>query len=294
NISGSAGLAYEISKAVNLKFNIARGFRAPTIAELASNGAHEGTDRFEYGERNLKSETSFQTDGGIEINSEHISFNANIFYNAMRNFIYYRKLEAAAGGDSIIINGTDQFYAFRFAQNNAHLYGAEFNFDIHPHPLDWLHIENTFSWVRGVLSEDQDGSKNLPFIPAARLINEIKIDFAKSGKLFKNGFIQVELDNTFKQNKPFTGFNTETATNGYSLFNAAIGGNIMSRDKKLFSFFFAANNIGDVAYQNHLSRLKYAPQNLVNGRIGVFNMGRNFNIKINIPLSFSVNTKSPS
>ncbi len=294
NISGSAGLAYGMSKVVNLKFNIARGFRAPTIAELASNGAHEGTDRFEYGERDLKSETSFQTDGGIEINSEHVSFNANIFYNAMRNFIYYRKLEAKGGGDSIIVNGTDQFYAFRFAQNNAHLYGAEFNFDIHPHPLDWLHIENTFSWVRGVLSEDQDGSKNLPFIPAARLINEIKTDFAKNGKVFKNGFMQIELDNTFKQNKPFTGFNTETATNGYSLINAAIGGNIMSRDKKLFSLFFAANNIGDVAYQNHLSRLKYAPQNLVNGRMGVFNMGRNFNIKINIPLNFSVITKSPS
>ena len=294
NISGSAGMAYEMSKAVNLKFNIARGFRAPTIAELASNGAHEGTDRFEYGERNLKSETSFQTDGGIEINSEHISFNANIFYNAMRNFIYYRKLEAKGGGDSIIVNGTDRFYAFRFAQNNAHLYGAEFNFDIHPHPLDWLHIENTFSWVRGTLNEEQDGSKNLPFIPAARLINEIKTDFAKSGKVFKSGFIQVELDNTFKQSKPFTGFNTETSTGGYSLINAAIGGNIMSKDKKLFSLFFAANNIADVAYQNHLSRLKYVPKNPVTGRMGVFNLGRNFNIKINIPLNFSINTKSAS
>jgi len=35
-----------------------------------------------------------------------------------------------------------------------------------------------------------------------------------------------------------------------------------------------------------LSRLKYAPENLVTGRIGVFNMGRNFTIKFNIPLSF--------
>ncbi|MGI8583656.1 MAG: TonB-dependent receptor domain-containing protein [Chitinophagaceae bacterium] len=287
NISGSAGLAYEMSKAVNLKFNIARGFRAPTVAELASNGAHEGTNRYEYGEQNLKSETSFQTDAGIEISSEHVSFNASIFYTSIHNFIYYRKLEAKGGGDSIIVNGTSQFYAFRFAQNNAHLYGAEFNFDVHPHPLDWLHIENTFSWVRGTLGAPQDGSKNLPLVPASRLVDEIKIDFAKSGKVFKNGFFQVELDNTFKQNKPFTGFNTETATSGYSLLNAAIGGSIISKGKTLFSLFFAANNICDVAYQNHLSRLKYAAENLVTGRMGVFNMGRNFSIKVNAPISFN-------
>lgn len=287
NLSGSLGLAYEAGRDVTLKFNIARGFRAPTIAELASNGAHEGTERFEYGEQNLSSETSLQTDAGIEISSEHVSFNANIFYNALHNFIYYRKLEAAGGGDSIIVNGTDQFFAFRFAQNNATLYGAEFNFDIHPHPLDWLHIENTFSYVRGRLSEAQDGSKDLPLIPATRLINEIKTDLAKNGKVFKNGFILVELDNTFKQSRPFTGFNTETATAGYSLINAAIGGEFVCRDKKLFSLFIGANNITDVTYQNHLSRLKYAPENLVTGRRGVFNMGRNFNIKINVPLNFS-------
>ena len=67
------------------------------------------------------------------------------FIMLFRNFIYYHKLAAVGGGDSIIIDGADQFFAFSFAQNNAKLYGAEFNLDIHPHPLDWLHIENTFS-----------------------------------------------------------------------------------------------------------------------------------------------------
>ena len=43
NISASAGLSYEASDKVILKLNMARGFRAPSIPELASNGAHEGT-----------------------------------------------------------------------------------------------------------------------------------------------------------------------------------------------------------------------------------------------------------
>jgi len=286
NVSGSAGLSYEAGKNLTLKFNLAKGFRAPSIPELASNGAHEGTNRYEYGEQQLKSESSYQADAGVEINSEHVSFTANIFYNYINNFIYYRKLQSTAGGDSTITDGTEQFFAFRFNQDNAKLYGLEFNLDIHPHPLDWLHIENTFSYVRGELSRVQDGSKNLPFIPAPRLINEVKVELLKNGKLLRNLFVKAELDNTFDQSHPFTGFNTETATPGYSLLNAGFGGDIRAKDKTLFSLFLGANNLTDVAYQNHLSRLKYAPENLATGRIGVFNMGRNFSVKVNVPLEF--------
>ncbi len=287
NISGSAGLSYEANKQLTLKLNMARGFRAPSIPELASNGAHEGTNRFEYGEQNLKSETSFQVDAGVEISTEHVSLSANLFYNAINDFIYYRKLNAVGGGDSLIVVGGNSFFAFRFNQNNAKLYGGEVNLDIHPHPLDWLHIENSFSYVRGTLNQEQDGSKNLPFIPGARLINEVKAELFKKGKIIKNFYLKAELDNTFAQNDPFTGFDTETKTTGYSLVNAGLGSDIASNRKTVFSLFFTANNITDVAYQNHLSRLKYAPENLVTGRTGVFNMGRNFSVKLNVPLSFA-------
>lgn len=288
NVSGSIGLSYEASKAVTFKLNIARGFRAPSIPELASNGAHEGTNRYEYGEQDLKSETSLQVDGGIEVNTEHVSLAANVFYNAVNNFIYYRKLQGVNGGDSILVDGSDEFFAFQFDQHNARLYGAEINLDIHPHPLDWLHIENSFSIVRGTLSEEQDGSKNLPFIPAARLINDIKAEFGAKGKLVRHLYVKAELDNTFAQNDPFTGYNTETKTSGYSLLNAGLGGDFVSKGKTLFSLYIAANNISDVAYQNHLSRLKYAAVNNLTGRTGVYNMGRNFSIKLNVPLSFNL------
>lgn len=289
NVSGSVGLSYEASNAVTLKLNIARGFRAPSIPELASNGAHEGTIRYEYGSQDLKSERSLQIDAGIEFALEHVSLSANLFVNSIRNFIFYRKLESVAGGDSIITDGSNEFAAFKFNQSNATLFGGEVNFDIHPHPLDWLHIENSFSYVRGKLSEAQDGSKNLPFIPAPRLINEIKGDFLKKGKTLKNAYLRAELDNTFAQNKAFTGYNTETETQGYSLLNAGFGGDFASKGKTLFSLYFSANNLTDVSYQNHLSRLKYADINNVTGRQGVFNMGRNFSLKLNVPFSF--NTK---
>ena len=47
NVSGSAGLSYDLAKDVTLKANAARGFRAPSIPELAANGEHEGTNRYE-------------------------------------------------------------------------------------------------------------------------------------------------------------------------------------------------------------------------------------------------------
>ena len=44
------------------------------------------------------------------------------------------------------------------------------------------------------------------------------------------------------------------------------------------------SEITNRAYQNHLSRLKYLDVNQVTGRRGVYNMGRNFSIKIVVPI----------
>jgi iron complex outermembrane receptor protein len=94
------------------------------------------------------------------------------------------------------------------------------------------------------------------------------------------------MDRTFKQARPFTGYNTETATDGYALLNAGIGTDILSKGNTAFSLHIAANNITDETYQQHLSRLKYTAVNNATGRSGVFNMGRNFSIKLNVPLNF--------
>lgn len=290
NVSGSIGFTIQASEAVTIKLNAARGFRAPSIPELASNGAHEGANRYEYGNNDLRSETSFQLDGGFAYNSEHISLEASFFHNDFNNFIFYRKLASASGGDSTIAVDGTMIPAFQFNQQKAKMAGLEVTFDIHPHPLDWLHIENTFSYVKGLFKARVDGTKNMPFVPAARLSSELRADLLREGKVFKNFSVTFEIDNTFAQNNPFTGFNTETATQGYTLLNAGIGGDIMFRKNKLLaSVYFNALNIGDVAYLNHLSRLKYSAENLVTGRIGVFDMGRNYSLKVNIPLSLISN-----
>ena len=83
--------------------------------------------------------------------------------------------------------------------------------------------------------------------------------------------------------------NTETPTPGYILYNAGIGADITNRHGKvLVSINILGNNITDVAYQSHLSRLKYFEQypNNPTGRSGIYNMGRNISFKLTVPLDF--------
>ena len=286
DIAGSFGLTYEVSKEWVLKFNVARGYRAPNMSELGSNGAHEGTNRYEYGNSNLKSEKSVQFDLGTEWSNEHISFTGNVFYNMVNGYIYYQKLNSALGGDSIINKEGQDFFAFAYKQQNANLYGAECNLDIHPHPLDGLHIENTLSYVIGSFNNAVDNSTNLPNIPPFRWLSEIKYEFGKNNSNNKNNYVSVQLDNVAAQNNPFTGYNTETATPGYTLLNVGMGTHIHRKGKQICSISLLGQNLTDVAYQNHLSRLKYTDENIATGRRGIYNMGRNFSIKLNVPLVF--------
>lgn len=293
NLSGSVGLSYEPTDFLTIKANIARGFRAPNMAELSSNGAHEGTNRYEYGDKTLKSETSLQLDGGFRLDYEHFSLGIDAFYNSINNFIFYSKLESVVGGDSLINVNGNSLMAFQFDQFDAKLTGFEFNLDIHPHPLDWLHFENSLSYVRGKFTQQIDGTNNLPLIPATKLSSELKTNLRKHEKYVRNFYFMMQMDRYFNQNKPFTAYNTETPTNAYTLLNSGVGADLLNKnDKTILSIHFAVLNITDVAYQNHLSRLKYTDENLQTGRTGVFNPGRNFSLKVNVPFGFNVKSKS--
>ncbi len=293
NVSGSAGISYQPASSLTFKANIARGFRSPTLSELASNGAHEGTNRYEYGALALTSEKSLQFDLGAELDYEHISLALSAFHNRINDFIFYRRLESRFGGDSLVNLGGEELQAFEYNQTGARLTGFETSIDIHPHPLDWLHINNTFSVVRGRFFSAIDGSDNLPLMPAARYLGEVKASVKNGFGAARNFYVLLELDKTFDQNNSFSGYNTETDTKGYTLLNTGIGTDIFRRDKAAINIHVAVNNLTNVAYQNHLSRLKYASVNTTTGRQGVFNTGRNLSVKINVPFSYSIRKKTP-
>ena len=278
-ISGSVGATYQLSKVAYIKANLSRGYRAPNIAELGSNGVHEGTLRYEAGNAALKAEHSLQADLGVGLSTEHISAELNLFSNRVSNFIYLHKLQNRLGQDSTIYGAS----VFKFTSGDARLLGGEVRFDIHPHPFDWIHLENSFSYVLARLKDQPDTSKYLPFTPAPRLLSSIRFEARKVARGLGNGFFRFDLESTFAQNNVYTAFNTETRTPSYVLLNAVLGVDLIRKGITRASLQVGVNNLTDRAYQSHLSRLKYAPENLATGRSGVYNMGRNVTFRVVIP-----------
>jgi iron complex outermembrane receptor protein len=287
NFSGSIGGSYEFNENLVVKLNLSKGFRAPNIAELASNGKHEGTYRYELGNPDLLPENSLQADAGIDIDREHVSFEADVFFNSIRNYIFPEKLNSFNGGDSIVDFG-DTAPAFKFVQGDAYLYGGELCIDIHPHPYDWIHFENSVSYVRGIRSGAiADSLRNLPMMPPFKISSQLRVNIENTNRWLKNFYASVGTEIYLDQNKAYTAYGTERSSPGYMILNAGMGWDVFTKEnKKILSVNLNGSNLLDASYQDHLSRLKYAPENPSTGKMGIFNMGRNIGIKISVPIDF--------
>jgi iron complex outermembrane recepter protein len=291
NISGSLGFSFNATQALTFKANVARGFRAPNAAELSSFGAHAGTNRFEIGNGALKSETSIQADVAVEVNTDHFSLGISPFYNRINNYIFFGKLDNAAGGDSLQNVDGEDLNVFKFQQDRAaNFSGFEVSADIHPHPLDWLHWENTISIVRGRFGSRQVSNlvinDNVPFVPAARWNSELRAQVRKAGDNMRNAYFKIAMERLGDQDNIYSQFNTETRTDGVTLWHIGMGSDLHFNDHHVFTVHAGVNNVGNAIYQNHLSRLKYTDVNQATGRQGVFNMGQNFYVKVNMPIDF--------
>lgn len=282
-ITGSIGATYRISENLFTKANISRGFRAPNIGEIGSNGVHEGTLRYELGNPSLKAEHSLQFDYSLGYNSEHVSADLDLFTNRINNYIFLAKLQNVEGADSMV----DGNSVFKYTSGNATLAGGEITIDIHPHPLDWLHFENSFSMVNAVQKDQPDSSRYLPMIPAAKFTSDLKATSALLSRHLKNAFVNIGIDYYFRQNHYYAAYGTETATPSYALLNMSMGADVQCSDKIRFTCIVSAENLLDEACQNHLSRLKSAPENFATGRKGIYDMGRNISFKVIVPFPIS-------
>ena len=256
SFNASLGYKAALSDYLVTRINLASGFRAPNLAELSSNGVHEGTNRYEIGNSNLKTEQNIQADLNIEYTTDHFEFFANGFYNSINNYIY-------TNPTSEIL---DENIVYRYIQNNAELYGGEIGLHFHPHPLDWLHIESSFENVTG---KKQNGDY-LPLIPANNWNNTLRTEFNNNNWL-TNGYASFNVSTTFKQHNVS---GVETASKGYSIANLGIGGTLLF-GKTNFDVNLNATNLFNKRYIAHLSRLKTD---------GIENIGRNIMLGVNFEI----------
>jgi iron complex outermembrane receptor protein len=286
--SGSLGLSYRFTDKFTGKANIGRGYRSPNISEISANGVHPGTNSFQKGNLNFKPEFNLQEDIGMNYSTRHVTIDVSIFDNNIQNYIFNQKVGSSTGQSTVI--DTFQFQAAR-----ANLYGGELSIDIHPHPWDWLHFENSLSVVygnnEGVKGQPKlsDSAKYLPFIPPLHTFSELRANIKKVSPSIVNAFVKIQLEVYATQNRAYLEDNTETPTAGYHLFNAGFGGDIANaKGKTIVTVMVLGDNLFNVAYQSHLNRLKYFEPYPDDPRPyhGIYNMGRNFSLKLNFPLDF--------
>ena len=287
-LTGSIGAVCNINEHFNLRLNLARGFRTPNMSELASNGVHEGSLRYEIGNQQLKAEYSLQADLGLDFTSQYVSAQLALFANRIDNYIFtHRVAEEIEEG----------YLTYAYTQGDARLLGFEAGVDFHP--VHSVHFSNTFSYVDAQLLHADTNTKYLPFTPAPRWTSELKWELlhhshstvnhhhtvnASHRTLLNNLYIAAGLNCYLKQNNIYSADDTETPTPGYALLSLSAGTDIQVHGKKIAELYITADNLLNKAYQNHLSRLKYTDENVVTGRRGVYNMGRNIIFKIVVPI----------
>ncbi len=259
NISGAIGFTHEINSRFNFKANIGSAFRAPNVAELSTDGVHEGTARYEKGNSSLDPERSIYADAAISYHTSKMNIFLNAYNNYIHQYIYLRRLN----DDEII----DDHEVYHYVQNNANLYGFEAGVTLHPVPL--IHFENSFSLTRARNHSTKD---DLPFTPAPVLRNELR--FEPEFKNLQNSWFSIGLDNVFKQSHVDA---LETPSPAYTLVNASFGTTVKLGPQTL-QLSVSANNLFDKSYIDHLSRFK---------NDGFLNPGRNISFGLFVPLLLS-------
>ena len=272
-VTGSVGATCGVTEHLDVKINLARGFRTPNISELASNGVHEGSLRYEIGNHNFKSEYSLQADLGVNYATRYFELHGALFVNHIDNYIYLHLIDSVIDPDLM---------TFAYAQGEAMLYGFESNLDVHP--LHALHVGVAFSYVNAQLLHQPEEMKYLPMTPAPRLSSDIKYELTHDGNVFNNAYVAVQADWYLKQDHYFAAYDTETMTPSYLLLGLSVGTDVLVKGRKVAEMHLIVDNLTDVCYQDHLSRLKYTDWNVVTGRRGVFNMGRNVVFKLTVPI----------
>jgi iron complex outermembrane receptor protein len=254
SFSGSIGATYNFSGKLLLRGNIASAYRTPNLAELTSNGAHE--TRYEIGDNSLVPEKSVEYDLSMHFHADNLTFDITGYFNNINNYIFISPTgEESESGLPI----------YRYMQQDSHLFGGEAGIHYHPKSIEWLHIETTYSTVTG----KQSNGDYLPFIPAGKLNLNLMVKKEKLS-VFRDTFISLNVSKAFSQDNPAP---DETATDGYMLFDASVGGEF-NIGKQPFMIKLSGTNLFDTKYTDHLSTLK---------EVNLYNPGRNISLSLSVP-----------
>ena len=236
-VSGSLGASYRVAGDWRIGVNLSRTVRAPSAEELFANGPHAGTEAFEIGNPDFRTERSWGVEGVLKGGGPGYTFEASAYHNWFSNFIYEDRTGEIEDGLPV----------YQARQADARYWGLEAQAAVDLATLGAFTVR-----ADGVADYVRANIRNVgpaPRIPPLRLLGGLG---ATSDRL--DGRVEVE----WTDNQPRLALN-ETPTKGFTLVNAEIGFRPWGKARPV-SFLLSANNIFDVDARRHASFLKdFAP-----------------------------------
>lgn len=265
DFSFSAGLSYTINPLWTMKTNIGKSFRMVTANELSSNGVHHGTFRHEVGDKNLKAETSYQIDYGVDFQKkmqgliESIEVNTSLFSSFFPNFIFLNPT-----GEFSWLPDAGQYY--RYEQSKALRYGGELSASI-----AFAKYFRLDSGIDYVYAKDMDSKYPIPFTPPLNITNEVSV---KLDKILPDPNTLITLTHRYSAAQNRVSRN-ELSTPSYQVFDASLSSSFLWQ-KQQVKMIFQIQNIMDKKYYNHLSFYRY---------LDLPEIGRNFKLTIQFSIT---------
>jgi iron complex outermembrane receptor protein len=251
SVSGSVGALYAPSDGVRFGVSVARAFRTPDFNELYSNGPHLAANSFDVGDPSLDAETGLGVDAFVRITSERVQGEIAAFRNQLNDYIF----PSSRGRAEIGTQGGRP--RFQYTNEDAVFTGAEG--DLSVGLTDRLAAELTASYVRARFTSDRapipiiegndtsfvDASEFPPLIPS--LNGRVALRY-EGPRFFASAGVRwaAEQDRLG---------DFESPTDGYATGNLSAGIRLV-RGTRLHTVTLVFDNITDVEYRDHLSRIK--------------------------------------
>jgi len=262
--SGSMGAVVKVSEKFSLKVNLATAWKAPTANELYSNGLHHGSATVEIGDQNLGREKSISSFVTGEFKTSNFNFTVSLYRNQINNFIYLAPQIPA----TLTIKGA--FPTYLYKQADVVFNGSDISAQIRLNKQLTFHNSSSLIWAFNKSINDY-----LTLTAPNRTENGLTYNF--QNKNLYNSYIGFNVNHVFEQKRYPSAPSEQDYLKppaGYTLLNLSAGSRIYIKKQPL-NITLGVDNLLNTAYRDYLNRFRYFADEI----------GRNFSIKLNIPLT---------
>ena len=271
NLSASLGFIKYLGDNFEFIANYGLASRTPNVAELFSDGLHHSAARIETGSLTINKEVANKFMLALEKKHPDFGFSVSPYYKKINDFIQL------IPGDRAFTTIRGVFVGWEYDQVDARIFGVDLDLN--------KRISNHFTYTGNLsLLRGDNITDNIPLInmPATNFSNHITYVNDNWNQLSISLIQKTICKQSRYPDYNFTSFdpilqedvlvNISSTPSTYTLFGIQTAAEFDGFKKSKIRLELNVDNMFNIAYREHLNRLRYFADDL----------GRNINFKINI------------